>query len=209
MKNLRKLLTICMVIAMLGAVLVLASCSLFSSDVENFVNELAEADSYTMEYDDTIMKVDFDNLMTCTIYLDDDGKEEGAEYCWYDEDADKYYCAEVEGDDIYKEEISKADFISEMSSASATSATAIVKILDLLDENDGTYSYTRESGTGDYKVKRVVSYYVNDDDQLCMEYKTVVGGETEKEVSKIYDIDDTVIEIPEDVLKADAEELED
>lgn len=204
MKNFKRLLTICMVVAMLGAVLVLASCSLFSSAVESMAEDLVDAESYTYETENYIYYVDLENLIYVRKYVGDDD-DASTRYYYYDEEADKYYKATVSEDDIEKEEISKDDFFETIHARAAVDDIYnYTKLISFFEEEDDAYVYEIETDYGD----STITLYVDDNDALCAEQKYSYEGKTEKQVIKYYDIDSTEIEIPEDVLKADAKKLE-
>lgn len=209
MKNLKRALSICMVVAMLGAVLVLASCSLFSSAVESMAEDLVHADSYTYETDRYILMVDVENLVGYRKSIPADKDDEVVEYYYYyDEEKNKYYSATVvDGDEITKYEIEESDFVMFVGeyAVAGTEIYAYTKLIDkgMFTETEDGFEWVQVSEY-DEDSKFIISLYVNDDDQLCVEEKEVDDGETEKEVEKFYNINDTEIEIPEDVLKADA-----
>ena len=209
MKNLRRVLSVLMIVAMLASMVVLASCGLTKSKVEKMSAKLADAKSYTMEAtgDDytSIMMVDFKNLV---VYEKYDGKDYDTEsYMWYDEDADKYYTATVidgkyDEENMAKKEMEKEDFYADLADyLRGDFAADFARQVEwgLMEEKDG--AFIDEGGEGDYAYK--YTYKVEDGALVC-EYER---GET-KNTSKVYDINKTKIEIPQEVIDAKAEKAE-
>ena len=122
-------------------------------------------------------------------------------YLWYDEDEDEYYEAEVEDDEIVKYKLTKEEFADEWAeyvSMVADKIMGYVKLLDLMDEEDGVYSYEYEY----YDDNDVTVEIKAEGKELIMEKSYDDGDEY---TYKVYDLNKTKVEIPEDVLDAKVE----
>lgn len=209
MKNMKKILTVCMLIAMLSSLMMLTSC--FGGGVEGTIDEVMSAKSYTIfvDYDDhtTTIKV---NQETKTIYYceEEDGEKE-EEYYWYDAENNKYYCASIEDGVVEKEELTQAEFISDYGELAAynTSVASYKVTLDLWTENeDGSYSYKTEDKSNLSTTTVTVKLFIDENDALVMErireYKISNTTTTTKTKTSVSALDSTEIEIPQKVIDA-------
>ena len=195
----KRIITFILAVAMLASILVLSSCGLMQSKVEKMASKVIDAKSLTIVYidddgDEEIFMIDLKNKMFAYIEEDD---EEG--YFWYDEENDKYYEAYVEDDEVKKYELTKAEFAfyyDELFGDFLDEMVGYTKLVDLMEEEKGVYSYTYEYYDEDVKVEFKV-----EDNALVM---TEFFGDYES-TYKVYDINKTEIEIPQDVLDAKAE----
>ncbi len=210
MKTMKRILTVCMLFAMLGSLMMLTSC--FGGGVEGTLDEVMNAQSYTIftDYDNYTVTVKV-NQETKTIYYcekqEDGDKEE--EYYWYDEEADKYYSASIENGVVEKEELTQAEFISSYGelASSNTNAAPYKVTLDLWTENDdGSYSYKTEDKNSVSTTTVTVKLYVDDNDAIVMErtreYKISNTTTTSKTKISFSELNNTEIEIPQNVISA-------
>ena len=209
MKNMKRILTVCMLIAMLSSLMMLTSC--FGGGVEGTLDEAINAQSYTIvvDYDNrtTTIKV---NQETKTIYYcEEEGGEKEEEYYWFDAEAGKYYCAYIEDGEIEKEELTQAEFISDYGElATYNSTAASYKVtLDLWTENeDGSFSYKTEDKSSVSTTTVTVKLFIDENDALVMErireYKISNTTTTTKTKTSVSALDSTEIEIPQKVIDA-------
>ena len=209
MKTMKRILTVCMLFAVLGSLMMLTSC--FGGGVEGTLDEVMNAKSYTIVtyYDNSTATVKV-NQETKSIYycVEEDGEKE-EEYYWYDEEAGKYYSASIENGVVEKEELTQAEFISsygELASSNASAASYKVT-LDLWTENDdGSYSYKTEDKNSVSTTTVTVKLYVDDNDALVMErtreYKISNTTTTSKTKISFSELNNTEIEIPQNVISA-------
>ncbi len=202
MKNMKRLLTLCTVVMLVATMLVLSSCGLFASDVEKAINKLSDAESYTRESDNYIYKVDVENRMVYIKYTPDEdsvGDKTRERWIWADAENGKYYEATKVENTIEKEELTKGEFLMTMAEYADTASFQVyLKFIDLLDENDGVYSYEIEYDS--YKVKYSLSVA---DDVLTSKQQRIRDGETDVYETKYSAVNDTVVEIPADVISAE------
>jgi hypothetical protein len=209
MKTMKRILTVCMLFAMLSSLMMLTSC--FGGGVEGAIDEVMNAQSYTIVtyYDNSTATVKV-NQETKSIYycVEEDGEKE-EEYYWYDEEAGKYYSASIENGVVEKEELTQAEFISsygELASSNANAAS-YKATLDLWTENDdGSYSYKTEDKNSVSTTTVTVKLYVDDNDALVMErtreYKISNTTTTTKTKISFSELNNTEIEIPQNVISA-------
>ena len=209
MKTMKRILTVCMLIAMLSSLMMLTSC--FGGGVEGTIDEVMNARSYTIVtyYDNSTATVKV-NQETKSIYycVEEDGDKE-EEYYWYDEEAGKYYSASVENGVVEKEELTQAEFISSYGelASSNTNAAPYKATLDLWTVNDdGSYSYKTEDKNSVSTTTVTVKLYVDDNDALVMErtreYKISNTTTTSKTKISFSELNNTEIEIPQNVISA-------
>ena len=215
MKMFKRIITVCMVVAMLASMLVLASCGIFKSKVERMQAKVANAKSYTTEYEDEdgkiqIAMVDVKKLAMYMVYKDEDGKIESETYAWYDKEDDKYYRATVVGNTITKYEMEEEDFLDTASNMvpSDNSAAFARKVKwGIYEKEKGVFTKIREYGEGDDKTIDVETIKVEDGALITVD-STTRGGKTVSSIVKTYDINKTKVEIPDNVLSAAAKKAD-
>ena len=197
----KKVLTLCMVALMLASVFAFTSCGLFGG-VEDEVENLVNAESYTYEvYNDDgditmLVKVDLENLSLYTETYNDKGKVTTVVYDYYDEDAGKYYhvICDKDGDPETKIKIDEDAFYAAARGYAVAGAEMYqyTKLSVFMSEDDDELSYSANDSN------KTITIYIDEDDKLCYEVKT---GKTVVTDIRYYDIDDTEIEIPEEVIE--------
>lgn len=198
----KKVLVLCMAVLMLSSMFVLTSCSLFGG-IESEVEDLVNATSYTYAkynsdgYMTQLVMVDMENLVLYTENYDGSKKEkiESSTYAYYDEDAGKYYqvICDSKGNPEIKTKIEEDMFFAGAReyAVAGTEMYKYTKLAIFMKEGEDELSYSAKNSN------TTVTIYIDEEDQLCYEVKT---GKTVITDIKYYDIDDTEIEIPEDVL---------
>ena len=184
----KRLLTLALAVVMLALSLSLVSCSEEESTIEDFLS----ADNYTYKQDEN----KFIMVDGSTVYCKNEVNEQylylsEAEECYY-------YCALVKGTIISKLKIDSEDYIiyhnQMVSGASSFAAelTAFLQIMDELERDGEAYKYQTHSD-GTYTAKITIK-----EEQIIRE-ATIQGV---KYVSKVCDMDNTVITIPNAVKQA-------
>ena len=195
MKNFKRVLTACMLVVMLASLFALTSC--FGGGVEGTLEDLIDADSYTMvresgERKETV-KYDSDTL---TVYICSDYNGTKTEtYYYQDEDAGKYYKAWslVVGSTttVKRDELTVGQFIEAVGSyGSVGSVGSFVDTLDLWTETENGYEYsTKDEKTTielDENDALVITMMEIEESKTSVQYKITCS-----------DINDTEIEVPE------------
>lgn len=235
MKNLKRILVMLFAVSMLLWSLTLFSCGKeddkdkekaeetegkegttnqelkFNNKVEEMYYNLARADSYTYEYEDAdgevnTEMVDFKNLVAYEIEKDADGNVTLEECYWLDKDENKYYYATLNDGIVEKRELERDDFLEVICDYVQNDNSAFLsKCVEIgyYAEKDGVFTLEREYNGTHYKI-----IYKVEKDALVSEYsRTTYNGKTELSAFKYYDINKTVVTIPEKFLSAEAELL--
>ena len=208
MKLTKRLLILCVAAILVCSMLVLSSCGLFRSDVENAIYDLRDATTVTMTSGNYVYKIDLENYMAYYKYTPDSDNPFGKEsenYIYKAEDG-KFYMASKSENTIRKQEISKNEFVSYFSSVSSFTSEfdGFLKMIDFFTEEDGKFTLT-ETEDGETAT---VSFYVDDDGNLVGSETYSADGETETESRIFSAINETEVVIPEDIKTAEAEALE-
>ena len=216
MKIFKRIITACMVVAMLASMLALSSCGIFKSKVERMYSKVAEAKSYTAEIESSngsiqIVKVNTRKLSVCVMSEDKNGHVLSESYLWYDKDEDAYYSARVSANTYYKEEMDKDEFFDTMAELIVPDTSAAFERQvdwEVYEKKKGVYTKVTEDGMGDDKTVTKETIKVQRGTLIETEY-VIKNGQTTVNIYKLYDINRTKVEIPDELLELEAKELED